>query len=273
MYLSRVSINEFQLGPPEFKRYYILFMYSMIGSLSTNAWFTFSSVPDQAQQYYDLNTSNTDQVNHTIDILLNYGPIMYLCMAPFASYLLLYLIKGLRYNVIIAANLIFLGSLTRSIPSILNDLNLFNYKISNSLYHTLIFLHIGQILINAAGPFIMAAPSKLSVIWFPESQRKTATVIATMSMTCGLCLAWIIGPCIVRQKSSNFAYLLYVDLILIFIPYILIMIYFPSSPTKLPSIAAKAALLAVPMDQLQSFTDNVADIDKSRQIIVGGKMI
>ena len=51
------------------------------------------------------------------------------------------------------------------------------------------------------------------------------------------------------------------------------MIYFPSSPTKLPSIAAKEALLAVPMDQLQSFTDNVADIDKSRQIIVGGKMM
>ena len=53
----------------------------------------------------------------------------------------------------------------------------------------------------------------------------------------------------------------------------LIMMYFPPSPTKLPSIAAKAALLAVPMDQLQSFTDNVADIDKSRKIIVGGKMM
>ena len=66
--------------------------------------------PDQVETYYNLSSSDNDKVNNTIDILLNYGPIMFLSIAPFAAYLLLYPIKGLKYTIIIVVNLVFFGS-------------------------------------------------------------------------------------------------------------------------------------------------------------------
>ncbi len=45
-----------------------------------------------------------------------------------------------------------------------------------------------------------------------------------------------------QKHKDDLPYLLYLDLILSFIPFICIMLYFPAHPTKLPSIAAKYAL-------------------------------
>eukprot|EP01083_Nonionella_stella_P262849 893385_1 len=87
----------------------------------------------------------------------------------------------------------------------------------------------------------MAPPSKLSVIWFKETERATATAISALSNTFGYCFAFLIGPLIVTHKD-DIPYLLYLDLILSFMPFICIMLYFPSHPEKLPSIAAKYAL-------------------------------
>ena len=44
---------------------------------------------------------------------------------------------------------------------------------------------MGQIAIAAAGPFNMGAVSLLSVIWFPENERTTATAIAAVSNGAG----------------------------------------------------------------------------------------
>ncbi len=48
---------------------------------------------------------------------------------------------------------------------------------------------------------VMAPPSKLSVIWFEETERATATAIAALSNTFGYCFAFLIGPLIVTVSK------------------------------------------------------------------------
>eukprot|EP01084_Bolivina_argentea_P017966 33496_1 len=164
-------MSSLTIGPPELQRWYILIVSSLTSALQCNTWFTFSSVPSQVEQYYHLKHTSSGNVNAVIDLLLNWGPIMAFPSIPLTAYILLFPIKGLKYSVKLSISLVFFGCLIRCIPTILKSIDN-NYIINNSFWHTLIFLHIGQILNAIAGVIIMSVPSKLSVIWFPENERK-----------------------------------------------------------------------------------------------------
>ena len=71
---------EVEIGPPESKRWYILVIFSVASAMQSNIWFTFSSCPDQVEDYYHLPKPKSGQVNGTIAILLNWGPIMFVTM-------------------------------------------------------------------------------------------------------------------------------------------------------------------------------------------------
>eukprot|EP01084_Bolivina_argentea_P202341 345737_1 len=118
----------FEIGAAENKRWYILIVFSLIGNAQSNSWFTFSSVPEQVQEYYHLTKpSESGQVNPVIDLLLNWGPICFVFVTPFSAYLLSIPLKGFKYTTIIAAILAFLGALIRCIPTILDELPFINY--------------------------------------------------------------------------------------------------------------------------------------------------
>eukprot|EP01084_Bolivina_argentea_P292987 503851_1 len=226
-------------------RCYILFCFFMVYTMQSNNWFTFSSIPDKVEEYYHLSTPKDNKVNGVIDLLLNWGPICFLPVTPFSAYLLSLPNIGLKWTVHLAATLAFLGAFIRCIPTILVNFNIGNYKITNDLWNTLIFLHIGQILNAIAGPLVMAPPPKLSVIWFPESQRNSATSIAVSAGVFGLCFGFLFGPLI-----NDIEILLYFNLLLTFIPFICVWIYFPIAPKQLPTAAAKNALLSQSMSQI-----------------------
>eukprot|EP01084_Bolivina_argentea_P017967 33497_1 len=174
---------------------------------------------------------------------------------PLTAYILLFPIKGLKYSVKLSISLVFFGCLIRCIPTILKSIDN-NYIINNSFWHTLIFLHIGQILNAIAGVIIMSVPSKLSVIWFPENERKSATGCIGIAGSLGNCFSFLCGPYLV-EHASDIPYMLYLDLLLATIPFILIILYFPNHPIKLPSQAAKYALLSIPFEQTSKNNYNV----------------
>eukprot|EP01084_Bolivina_argentea_P201115 343824_1 len=254
-----------EVGPAERTRWYILIAFSLLSASQSNTWFTFSSVPDQIEDYYHLKKpSESGQVNAVIDLLLNWGPICFIPTTPFSAYLLSLPMTGFRYTVKLSAILVFFGTFIRCIPTILDQIPFINYNISSSFWQCLVFLHFGQILNAIAGPLVMAPPSKLSVIWFKQTERATATAISALSNTFGYCFAFLIGPLIVTHKD-DIPYLLYLDLILSFMPFICIMLYFPSHPEKLPSIAAKYALkgMNVTAENMKSSDNKSKNAEKS----------
>eukprot|EP01084_Bolivina_argentea_P294755 507283_1 len=243
----------------------------MTSALQSNTWFTFSSCPDEVEDYYHLKAPNSGQVNGTIDLLLNWGPIWFLIAAPFCAYILSYPIIGLKLNTKIAVILLFSGNVLRCIPSILEACSFINYSISNKFWHTLIFLHIGQILNAIAGPFVMGPPSKLSVIWFPQRQRNTATAIAAVSNTFGNCFGFLLGPLIVKT-GNDIPLLLYTNLALATIPTIFILFYFPNSPSKLPTIAARSAFLSVSIREIKS-KQQIIESNINEQALINDKYL
>ena len=245
-------------GEAEKKRWYILAIFCITYISQSNSWFTFSSIPDQVTDYYHLGARKSGKINPVIDLLLNWGPIMFLPVTPFAAYILSYPFKGLQYTVRIALTLIFFGNLIRSIPTILSYHFLpfcQNYQINDDFWNTLIFLHIGQMLNAAAGPFVMSPPTKLSVLWFPQHQRNTATAIGFVCGPFGVCIGYLMGPAIV-QHSSQFGNLLLVELLMVLIPFICCMVYFPIAPNKLPTHASRRALIALPLKNENDISDS-----------------
>lgn len=248
-------IKQFEVGQPDSRRWYILIMFGFVSAFQCNTWFTFSSCPNEVEDYYHLSNAGEGKVNSVIDLLLNWGPIIFMIVTPFTAYILSYPMVGLQFSVRLAVTILFIANFCRCIPCMLasnfaHSMLGIHYEIDNDFWHTLIFLHSAQILNAIAGPLVMGPPSKLSVIWFPTNERSTATGIAALSNTCGYCFGFLMGPLMVKA-GNDIPLLLYTDLALAFIPFVFIWMYFPMAPKMLPSIAAKYALLSLPVNEIQ----------------------
>lgn len=100
---------------------------------------------------------------------------------------------GLRITLIVGSWLNMAGALARftgaALPSLLIP----------SRFPTVM---VGQTLSALAQPLIIFAPTKLAALWFPDHQRATANMIASMSNPLGILLANILSP-VIAENSIN----------------------------------------------------------------------
>uniref|UniRef100_A0A672TMP6 Major facilitator superfamily (MFS) profile domain-containing protein n=1 Tax=Strigops habroptila TaxID=2489341 RepID=A0A672TMP6_STRHB len=125
-------------------------------------WLTFAPVADKTAVYFHISLE-----------MVNWLSIVYLLISiPFglvATWVLDSL--GLRCAVILSAWLNMTGSTIR-VFSVLKFLKLGS--------HRYWYLFTGQCLCALAQPLIIFSPTKLAALWFPDHQRATANVIASM---------------------------------------------------------------------------------------------
>ncbi|CAF4562900.1 unnamed protein product [Rotaria sp. Silwood1] len=211
-------------------RFYVLFVFSLLAFNQCTIWLTFSPIARNTENYYNITEA-------TVDLLLNWGPIIFIPCLPLTS-ILLNQPNGLRYCVIVLAVTDFLAALSRVLPSVIitssSDPN-FN-KVA------LPFIHIGQILNAACGPLVMAPVSQLSCLWFAPHERTRATTIAIFANNFGATIGFVINPFIVALPE-HVPRLLYIHLGLAFIACVLALLYFPSKPPSAPSAAAELLIL------------------------------
>lgn len=210
-------------------RFYVLFVFSLLAFNQCLMWLTFSPIARATEAYYHITES-------TIDLLLNWGPIIFIPCLPL-TYILLNKHHGLRHCVIILALVDFVAALVRVLPVIITTPSSPNFS---SI--ALPFLHIGQILNAACGPLVMAPVSQLSCLWFAPHERTRATTIAIMANNFGSTVGFVISPFIV-SSSDRVPYLLYLHLALAFIACVLTLLYFPPQPPSPPSAAAELLVL------------------------------
>ena len=207
------------------RRFYVLFVFSFLTFNQCLIWLTFSPIARNAEDYYNITEA-------TVDLLLNWGPIIFIPCLPLTS-ILLNMPNGLRYCVIILAITDFLAALVRIIPSIILKSTASNF---NAV--ALPFIHIGQILNAACGPLVMAPVSQLSCLWFAPHERTRATTVAIFANNFGAAVGFIISPYIVTLPE-HVPRLLYVHFGLAFVACVLALIYFPARPPSAPSAAAE----------------------------------
>lgn len=144
------------------QRWLILTAVCLLNASNAMLWISFAPVADLTARYYECSLDT-----------VNYLSLVYLVVSiPFgflASWLLDTL--GLKYAIILSSWLNMTGSIVRSasgIPFL---------EISKS---NVVYLFVGQSICAVAQPLVLFVPAKLAAVWFPEHQRATANMIASM---------------------------------------------------------------------------------------------
>lgn len=212
------------------RRFYVLFLFAFLGFNQCLMWLTFSPIARNAENYYNITVD-------TVDLLLNWGPIISIPCLPLGS-LLLNTPNGLRYCVIVLAIVDFFAALIRILPSII-----FKSTSSNFGVVALPFIHTGQILNAVCGPLAAIPVSQLSSLWFAPHERTRATTIAILANNnIGTAVGFILSPYLVT-KPEHVPRLLYVHFGLACVASILTLLSFPARPPSAPSAAAELRIV------------------------------
>jgi hypothetical protein len=205
--------SNYELDP---RRFHVLFLFAFLAFNQCSIWFTFSPIARTTQEYYRIDEA-------TVDLLLNWGPIIFIPCLPL-TYILLNRHRGLQRCIHLLALTDFFAALIRLIPTVI---------IKSSSQHftsiSLVFLHVGQIFNAACGPLVMVPVSQLSSLWFAPHERTRATTVAIFANNFGSTIAFLVNPWIV-SSSNDVPRLLYCHLALAFIACLLALLCFPSQP-------------------------------------------
>ncbi|KAJ8382343.1 hypothetical protein SKAU_G00031210 [Synaphobranchus kaupii] len=166
------------------RRWFILSVVCLLNCSNAVQWLSFAPVADQVASYLG---ASLDQVN--------WLSLVYMVVAVPFCFITTWMLDtlGLRISLILGSWLNMAGSGLRFL-SILSSLPL------SVRYFPL--LMGGQTLCALAQTFIVFSPTKLAALWFPQHQRATANMIASMSNPIGVLLANIFSPIMVGQDMN-----------------------------------------------------------------------
>eukprot|EP00727_Mastigamoeba_balamuthi_P001601 m51a1_g11438 hypothetical protein (573) ;mRNA; r:19357-21498 len=222
------------LGPPEQqlgvegRRWYILFVFSLLSATQCIVWFTYSCVPAEAMEYYGMGEGS-------VALLLNWGSMVALALSLPVAWLLS--ARGLRPAVLAAAALVLATTLARLFPCLVRS--------PGARARLVPLLHAAQTLNGAAAPVVLSAVALVASTWFPEGERATATAVAVLSNSLGMPAAFLLGPALVPRPSA-FPRLVYATAALAALPFALVCAHFPAQPALPPSPAAAEARRRAP---------------------------
>ncbi len=210
----------------EWSRWYILFVMAFSSLNQSLTWFTYSSLEkDRFEDFF-----GPKMTQFTINLLLNWGPIVGLITFPVQVYLSNRR-NGFKRCLQLAIWLTLFGNIIRTVPIFWGK----QFRESTFAFGC---YHFGQMLNAASGPFIMGTVTQVSCLWFAEDERVFATAIAQTSNGFGTAVGFLAGS---HWCSSDVTSLLIYCLLMSVVPAFFALIYLPERPTNYPSMAAKAA--------------------------------
>ncbi|XP_055647379.1 solute carrier family 49 member A3 isoform X3 [Falco biarmicus] len=163
------------------RRWLLLAAVCLLNCSNAMLWLTFAPVADKTAAYFHISLE-----------MVNWLSVVYLLISiPFglvATWVLDSM--GLRCAVILSAWLNMVGSIIR----MFSVLKFFSLGPQSYWY-----LFIGQCLCALAQPLIIFSPTKLAALWFPDHQRATANMIASMSNPLGILIANVLSPALVPE--------------------------------------------------------------------------
>lgn len=162
-------------------------------------------------------------------LLLAWGNVFGVLVTPFQIWLLARP-RGLRRSALLGSCLVLACCGLRCIPCVCSE----HFRRST---WTLGLLHSAAIINAAAGPLAMGAVSRVSLVWFSEHERTTATGIANIGSGIGGTASFLLGPLLV-PSWAELPHLLYLEAGLAATAVLLVALCFPDQPARAPSAAA-----------------------------------
>ncbi|XP_040821983.1 solute carrier family 49 member A3 isoform X4 [Ochotona curzoniae] len=167
---------------PTLRRWLFLGTLSLLSCSNATLWLSFAPVADTVAQYFLL---TMEQVN--------WLSMVFLVVSIPCSLAGIWVLDsiGLREAMLLGAWLNFAGSGFRALPSV-----------ATGIPSPFAFLMAGQSLCALAQTLIIFSPAKLAALWFPEQQRATANMVATMANPLGILVANVLSPALVKKGED-----------------------------------------------------------------------
>nr|XP_005319120.1 solute carrier family 49 member A3 isoform X1 [Ictidomys tridecemlineatus] len=164
------------------RRWVFLLVVSLLSCSNATLWLSFAPVADIIAQHFLLSMAQVGWLS-----------LIYLVVSIPFGILAIWVLDsvGLRGATILGAWLNFAGSMLRALPCV-----------AAWVPNTFAFFMGGQSLCALAQNLVIFSPAKLAALWFPEHQRATANMIATMSNPLGILVANVLSPALVKKGED-----------------------------------------------------------------------
>ncbi|KAL2016846.1 hypothetical protein VTK56DRAFT_2921 [Thermocarpiscus australiensis] len=173
------------------RRWFGLLQLTLLNIIVSWDWLTFSPVASHAARYF-----NTDETT------INWLSTAFLFAFTFITPGVIYVLHlGPKPSIVTAAGLILVGNWIRFAGA---------HSGSGGLFGVVMF---GQILTGLAQPFVLAAPTRYSDLWFTNRGRVAATALTSLANPFGAALGQLIVPFWVNEPSDVSRMVLYVSVI------------------------------------------------------------
>lgn len=154
-------------------------------------WLTFAAVSSTSADFFNVSES-------TISWLSTAFLFAFAASAPLTIWVLNR--YGPKTSILIASSLVLAGNWIRYAGT----------RAGGSHFGVVMF---GQILIGLAQPFVLAAPTRYSNLWFSDTGRVSATAVASLANPFGGALGQLIGPLWATDTSGVPSMVLYTAII------------------------------------------------------------
>lgn len=162
------------------ERWYILLIFGSLSFMTMFLWNAYGPIADVAQHIFNWSDAN-------IAMLYNWNSITFVLLSfPAASLVDRY---GLRSCVVGSALLVLLAAGVRCM-----------YFVGHTAVNT-VLQNLSAILNGL--PVLLSAPTIVSAVWFPASQRTVATSLIVLLNALGYALAFVLGPVVVPNHFST----------------------------------------------------------------------
>ncbi|XP_016806592.1 solute carrier family 49 member A3 isoform X3 [Pan troglodytes] len=172
-----------QLGHRTYaRRWVFLLAISLLNCSNATLWLSFAPVADVIAEDLVLSMEQ-----------INWLSLVYLVVSTPFGVVAIWILDsvGLRAATILGAWLNFAGSVLRMVPCMVVGTQ-----------NPFAFLMGGQSLCALAQSLVIFSPAKLAALWFPEHQRATANMLATMSNPLGVLVANVLSPVLVKKGED-----------------------------------------------------------------------
>lgn len=165
------------------RRWFVLLLVCLLNCSNATIWLTFAPVADQSAQYLSVSLEE-----------INWLSLVYMVVAIPFSFGTTWMMDtlGLRITLILGSWLNMFGGLVRFCGTPPGRTYPMQFAV----------VMLGQTLGALAQPLIIFTPTKLAALWFPDHQRATANMIASMSNPLGILLANIISPFVAKTSAQ-----------------------------------------------------------------------
>ncbi|KAH7482561.1 major facilitator superfamily domain-containing protein [Fusarium oxysporum f. sp. albedinis] len=173
------------------RRWFGLAQLTLMNIIVSWDWMTFAPVASQAAEYYDVRES-------TINWISTAFFLAFVAVFPISIAILH---RGPKLAFMTAAVLILIGNWIRYAGST---------KASGG---NITYAMAGEIIIGFAQPFILAAPTRYSDLWFTNRGRVAATALTSLANPFGAAFGQLITPLMVKKSGDVSNMVLYISII------------------------------------------------------------